>query len=86
MSAVDLVLAPQLYHLVVALDQFKSGWTIPDTYTHLLNYIEVRINVLIIWVKILLDLLSPNTVHLWICGSFGSVAPLSGVFQEYKGS
>lgn len=51
MSAVDLVLAPQLYHLVVALDQFKSGWTIPDTYTHLLNYIEVRIYVLIIWVN-----------------------------------
>ncbi|KAG6758407.1 hypothetical protein POTOM_038753 [Populus tomentosa] len=38
-SAVDLSLAPKLYHLEVALAHFKN-WTIPDKLTHVLNYIE----------------------------------------------
>ncbi|KAH6806320.1 dehydroascorbate reductase 2 [Perilla frutescens var. frutescens] len=36
-SAVDLSLAPKLYHLDVALGHFK-GWTIPESLTHVHNY------------------------------------------------
>ncbi|KAJ6983236.1 glutathione S-transferase DHAR2 [Populus alba] len=39
-SAVDLSLAPKLYHLEVALAHFKN-WTIPDKLTHVLNYIKL---------------------------------------------
>ncbi|KAL8533386.1 hypothetical protein ACS0TY_009682 [Phlomoides rotata] len=35
--AVDLSLAPKLYHLVVALGHFKS-WTIPESLTHVNKY------------------------------------------------
>ncbi|KAB5538869.1 hypothetical protein DKX38_016402 [Salix brachista] len=38
-TAVDLSLAPKLYHLEVALAHFKN-WTIPDNLTHVLNYIK----------------------------------------------
>jgi chloride intracellular channel protein 1 len=40
-SAVDLSLAPKLYHLVVALDHFKN-WTIPESLTNVHNYIKVQ--------------------------------------------
>nr|AZL41271.1 dehydroascorbate reductase 2 [Datisca glomerata] len=36
-SAVDLSLAPKLYHLDVALGHFKK-WTVPETLTHVLKY------------------------------------------------
>ncbi|XP_030481731.2 glutathione S-transferase DHAR2 [Cannabis sativa] len=36
-SAVDLSLAPKLYHLDVALDYFKK-WTVPADLTNVLNY------------------------------------------------
>lgn len=39
-TAVDLSLAPKLYHLEVALAHFKN-WTIPDKLTHVLNYIKL---------------------------------------------
>eukprot|EP00258_Populus_trichocarpa_P006928 XP_002311137.1 glutathione S-transferase DHAR2 isoform X1 [Populus trichocarpa] len=39
-TAVDLSLAPKLYHLEVALGHFKN-WTIPDNLTHVLNYIKL---------------------------------------------
>jgi chloride intracellular channel protein 1 len=39
-SAVDLSLAPKLYHLVVALDHFKK-WTIPESLTNVHNYIKL---------------------------------------------
>ncbi|KAF7132254.1 hypothetical protein RHSIM_Rhsim09G0161100 [Rhododendron simsii] len=38
--AVDLSLAPMLYHLEVTLDHFKS-WKIPENFTHVNNYIKV---------------------------------------------
>ncbi|KAF7131599.1 hypothetical protein RHSIM_Rhsim09G0160000 [Rhododendron simsii] len=38
--AVDLSLAPMLYHLEVTLDQFKS-WKIPESLTHVNNYIKL---------------------------------------------
>ncbi|KAI8539910.1 hypothetical protein RHMOL_Rhmol09G0219500 [Rhododendron molle] len=38
--AVDLSLAPMLYHLEVTLDHFKS-WKIPESLTHLNNYIKL---------------------------------------------
>ncbi|KAI5428381.1 hypothetical protein KIW84_033390 [Lathyrus oleraceus] len=39
-TAVDLSLAPNLYHVVVALGHFKN-WTIPESLTHVHNYIKV---------------------------------------------
>jgi len=39
-SAVDLSLAPKLYHLVVALGHFKK-WTIPESLTHVNNYVKL---------------------------------------------
>ncbi|KAL6977304.1 Glutathione S-transferase dhar1, mitochondrial [Sarracenia purpurea var. burkii] len=36
-SAVDLSLAPKLYHLDVVLDHFK-GWKIPESLTHVHDY------------------------------------------------
>ncbi|GAU12147.1 hypothetical protein TSUD_01130 [Trifolium subterraneum] len=39
-SAVDLSLAPKLYHLVVALDHFKN-WAIPESLTSVHNYIKL---------------------------------------------
>ncbi|KAK7310256.1 hypothetical protein RJT34_07657 [Clitoria ternatea] len=39
-TAVDLSLAPKLYHLVVALGHFKK-WSIPENLTHLHNYIKL---------------------------------------------
>lgn len=38
--AVDLSLAPKLYHLDVALGHFK-GWSIPDSLSHVNNYMKV---------------------------------------------
>ncbi|XP_074286710.1 glutathione S-transferase DHAR2-like isoform X1 [Silene latifolia] len=38
-TAVDLSLAPKLYHLQVALDHFK-GWSVPENLTHLHNYMK----------------------------------------------
>ncbi|KAG5533307.1 hypothetical protein RHGRI_027485 [Rhododendron griersonianum] len=38
--AVDLSLAPKLYHLEVSLDHFKS-WKIPESLTHVNNYIKL---------------------------------------------
>ncbi|KAF7132401.1 hypothetical protein RHSIM_Rhsim09G0161200 [Rhododendron simsii] len=38
--AVDLSLAPMLYHLELTLDHFKS-WKIPESFTHVNNYIKV---------------------------------------------
>ncbi|XP_051116172.1 glutathione S-transferase DHAR1, mitochondrial-like [Andrographis paniculata] len=38
--AVDLSLAPKLYHLVVALGHFK-GWKIPESLTHVHNYTKL---------------------------------------------
>ena len=39
-TAVDLSLAPKLYHVVVALGHFKN-WTIPESLTHVHNYVKV---------------------------------------------
>ncbi|KAJ7975874.1 Glutathione S-transferase [Quillaja saponaria] len=39
-SAVDLSLAPKLYHLVVALGHFKK-WTIPEDLSHVNNYTKL---------------------------------------------
>jgi len=39
-SAVDLSLAPKLYHLKVALAHYKN-WSIPEDLTNLQNYIKV---------------------------------------------
>ncbi|KAF5189392.1 Chloride intracellular channel protein [Thalictrum thalictroides] len=39
-SAVDLSLAPKLYHLVVALGHFKE-WSIPNNLTHVNSYVEL---------------------------------------------
>ncbi|KAL5096878.1 hypothetical protein RYX36_001205 [Vicia faba] len=39
-SAVDLSLAPKLYHLVLALGHFKKC-TIPESLTHVHNYIKL---------------------------------------------
>ncbi|XP_004497312.1 glutathione S-transferase DHAR2-like [Cicer arietinum] len=39
-TAVDLSLAPKLYHLVVALGHFKN-WTISESLTHVHNYIKL---------------------------------------------
>ncbi|KAI3517304.1 hypothetical protein L1887_16518 [Cichorium endivia] len=36
-TAVDLSLAPKLYHLEVALGHFKK-WTVPESFTHVHNY------------------------------------------------
>lgn len=38
--AIDLSLAPKLYHMEVALGHFK-GWTTPATLTNLLNYMKL---------------------------------------------
>ncbi|KAF7811368.1 glutathione S-transferase DHAR2-like [Senna tora] len=39
-TAVDLSLAPKLYHLVVTLRHFKN-WTIPESLTHVHNYTKL---------------------------------------------
>ncbi|KAI7753598.1 hypothetical protein M8C21_021432, partial [Ambrosia artemisiifolia] len=39
-SAVDLSLAPKLYHLKVALGYFKK-WSVPESLTHVHNYMEL---------------------------------------------
>ncbi|CAK9155070.1 unnamed protein product [Ilex paraguariensis] len=39
-TAVDLSLAPKLYHLEVALGHFK-GWAIPESLTHVLSYVKL---------------------------------------------
>ncbi|XP_027365406.1 glutathione S-transferase DHAR2-like [Abrus precatorius] len=39
-TAVDLSLAPKLYHLVVALGHFKK-WNIPENLAHIHNYIKL---------------------------------------------
>ncbi|GKF69904.1 glutathione S-transferase DHAR2-like protein, partial [Tanacetum coccineum] len=40
-TAVDLSLAPKLYHLTVALRHFKE-WNVPKKLTHVHKYIKVR--------------------------------------------
>ncbi|KAG9138841.1 hypothetical protein Leryth_007468 [Lithospermum erythrorhizon] len=39
-SAVDLSLAPKLYHLEVALDYFKK-WAVPESFSHVKNYMNL---------------------------------------------
>jgi glutathione S-transferase len=39
-TAVDLALAPKLYHLKIALPHYKK-WSIPEELTNLRSYIEV---------------------------------------------
>ncbi|TXG51607.1 hypothetical protein EZV62_024131 [Acer yangbiense] len=39
-TVVDLSLAPKLYHLKIALGHFKK-WSIPESLTHVHNYIKV---------------------------------------------
>ncbi|KAK9283356.1 hypothetical protein L1049_011598 [Liquidambar formosana] len=39
-TAVDLSLAPKLYHLEVALGHFKN-WTVPESLTHVHNYMKL---------------------------------------------
>ncbi|XP_052187497.1 glutathione S-transferase DHAR2-like [Diospyros lotus] len=39
-SAVDLSLAPKLYHLDVALGHFK-GWKVPESLSHVNNYMKL---------------------------------------------
>ncbi|KAJ0493263.1 putative glutathione dehydrogenase (ascorbate) [Helianthus annuus] len=39
-TAVDLSLAPKLYHLEVALGHFKK-WTVPESLTHVRNYMKL---------------------------------------------
>ncbi|XP_059666193.1 glutathione S-transferase DHAR2-like [Cornus florida] len=39
-SAVDLSLAPKLYHLEVALGHFKK-WTVPESLVHVRNYMKL---------------------------------------------
>ncbi|KAI3966271.1 hypothetical protein MKX01_027439 [Papaver californicum] len=39
-SAVDLGLAPMLYHLEGALGHFKS-WSVPESLTHIINYMKL---------------------------------------------
>ncbi|KAJ8432707.1 hypothetical protein Cgig2_014442 [Carnegiea gigantea] len=41
-TAVDLCLAPKLYHLEIALGHFK-GWSVPENLTHVRNYMKVSI-------------------------------------------
>lgn len=41
-TAVDLSLAPKLYHLDVALAHFKN-WTVPEELAHFNNYKKVLI-------------------------------------------
>lgn len=38
-TAVDLSLAPKLYHLEIALGHFK-GWSVPENLTHVRNYMK----------------------------------------------
>ncbi|KAK6933254.1 hypothetical protein RJ641_036148, partial [Dillenia turbinata] len=38
-TAVDLSLAPKLYHLEIALGHFK-GWSVPESLTHVRNYMK----------------------------------------------
>lgn len=38
-TAVDLSLAPKLYHLEIALGHFK-GWSVPENLTHVCNYMK----------------------------------------------
>lgn len=38
--AVDLSLAPKLYHLEVALGHFK-GWTVPESLSYFHDYVKV---------------------------------------------
>ncbi|CAL9207458.1 unnamed protein product [Musa hybrid cultivar] len=42
-SAVDLSLAPKLYHLVIVLDHFK-GWKVPENLTYVHAYIKLLFN------------------------------------------
>nr|CAD1828744.1 unnamed protein product [Ananas comosus var. bracteatus] len=42
-SAVDLSLAPKLFHLQVALDHFK-GWKIPENLTYVHSYMKLLFN------------------------------------------
>ncbi|CAK9176530.1 unnamed protein product [Ilex paraguariensis] len=39
-TAVDLSLAPKLYHMEAALGHFK-GWAVPENLTHLRNYMKL---------------------------------------------
>lgn len=39
-TAVDLSLAPKLYHLEIALGHFK-GWSVPENLTHVRNYMKL---------------------------------------------
>lgn len=39
-SAVDLSLAPKLYHLEIALGHYKK-WSIPDSLPHVKSYMKV---------------------------------------------
>ena len=55
-TAVDLSLAPKLYHLVVALGHFKK-WSIPETLAHVHNYTKV-------WSCFLQCLCSCGTINL----------------------
>lgn len=56
--AVDMSLAPKLYHLVVALGHFKS-WTIPESFTHVCNYKKVSWSIIIV-----IDLFSSSGVNI----------------------
>lgn len=42
-SALDLGLAPKLYHLEVALGHFK-GWSVPESLSLVRNYMKVRVS------------------------------------------
>ncbi|RWW78904.1 hypothetical protein BHE74_00012843 [Ensete ventricosum] len=42
-SAVDLSLAPKLYHLVIVLDHFK-GWKVPENLTYVHAYVKLLFN------------------------------------------
>ncbi|XP_043702748.1 glutathione S-transferase DHAR2-like [Telopea speciosissima] len=39
-TAVDVSLAPKLYHMEVALGHFK-GWSVPEHFTHVRNYMKL---------------------------------------------
>lgn len=45
--AVDLSLAPKLYHLQVALGHYKN-WTIPESLSHVHNYMKVC-HIVVVW-------------------------------------
>lgn len=81
--AVDLSLAPKLYHLQVALGHYKN-WTIPESLSHVHNYMKVCHTVVVwticvsfwYWTSLLeqnllfLPLRCESCMYWWVGGDF----------------